>query len=950
MKHRTCQKILPLAALLGIVTPIHARLAAQQLAVDSPRMERTSALLNRPVVIDLVRVTVKQAVDALAAAADVRIVYKDQSVNASHTVVSLHATRMSLGTALAHVLQGTGLGIVMATSEVISLEPVSDPSSAPAALDGRVTGLVRDAQTKQPLRGVVVLLDDAKHGVTTDDAGAFQLSGVHAGAHVLHVRKLSYAKRSQAVTVADGEVSAVTIALEPSVNALEQVVVTGTVVATELKAVPNAITIITAKELRDRGITRINQLFRGDVPGLFAQRDGVTAATGGGGSATPGKVNLYSRGFTNLPGIAGGQETIKTYVDGVELANRDYLSLIDPTSIERIEIITGPQASTIYGSNAINGVMQIFTKRGSTPRPQMTAEFRSAWTQNNYSSTLAPHHVADLSASGVSGAMSYNVGGSWGYTGSWSPSVKEQTVSGFAGERYTIGALTLDGHLRVYQDRNFSNSSNDEEALRAGGPDGPGGYIGGTAPVRRWGTSTDRAAGLTSSYALTPWWSHTVTLGLDQLGSFSHIGDKSYQSPSDTAFFLSRSTVNGVTAAYNTTLRVPLARLANVVLTLGVDESHTASNGVFGSYLTVKGAYRPTGGWTYGQVQAHEHGGFLQSQVGMWDALFLTYGVRAVYNPNIGADQNPNWEPRYGVAYSRDIAGVTAKVRASYGTATRPPLIGQKDPVLDPYAELRRVFYGVTLYQVLPNPDLLPSSQQGGEGGLELYVGNRGSLQITRYNQTVDHLVVQPIVDSVDLLPAVRAQYGIAQWKDPFRMRENINIGSVRNQGWEGTGTLNLGVFTATGTYSWNKSRLIGITPKYRKQFPQFVVGAPVADLPEHTYAVGLAYVHGGTRVSYNLQGQASRLETDFYPWAIRTGNYSPRFYQLYQSRANFPAQIPNMRPGYYLSDVNMSQHVNARVDVLVQINNVHNSYQGDAPESIPQAGRTTGLGLRLSL
>jgi outer membrane receptor for ferrienterochelin and colicin len=437
-----------------------------------------------------------------------------------------------------------------------------------------------------------------------------------------------------------------------------------------------------------------------------------------------------------------------------------------------------------------------------------------------------------------------------------------------------------------------------------------------------------------------------VTLGLDQFASVRQTEDVSFSSPSDTGLALDRGTTNGFTAAYNTTLQVPLATLAKLVLTLGVDESHSATTGFFG------GSYAPlsvsTGGWNYSQSQAHEHGGFLQSQLGLGDALFLTYGLRAVYNPNIGRAQNPNLEPTYGVAYTRDLVfGITAKVRTTYGTSTRPPGIGEKDAVLDPYTGSRRKFVGRTTYDVLANPDLVPSSQQGGEGGLELYVGNRGSLQITRYNQTVDHLVVRPIVDSVDLLPEWRAFYGAAPWQYPFREKQNINIGSVRNQGWEGTGTLNVGVFTATGTYSWNKSRLLGITPKYRNQFPQYVVGAPFALIPEHTYAFGLAYVHGGTRIGYNLQGQG-RLLSDHDFAVERTGNYSERN-KVYRSRAVFPDIYAEMGPGYWLSDLNLSHQFSAHLEGLVQINNVTNSYQSSERNPFyAQAGRVTGLGLRL--
>ena len=70
---------------------------------------------------------------------------------------------------------------------------------------------------------------------------------------------------------------------------------------------------------------------------------------------------------------------MKVFVDGIEVANPT-TAAVDPNSIERIEVIRGPQAAAIYGSDAIGGVIQIFTKRGdpTLSHPRWTLKPRSA--------------------------------------------------------------------------------------------------------------------------------------------------------------------------------------------------------------------------------------------------------------------------------------------------------------------------------------------------------------------------------------------------------------------------------------------------------------------------------------------------------------------------------------------------------------------------------------------
>jgi outer membrane receptor protein involved in Fe transport len=54
-----------------------------------------------------------------------------------------------------------------------------------------------------------------------------------------------------------------------------------------------------------------------------------------------------------------------------------------------------------------------------------------------------------------------------------------------------------------------------------------------------------------------------------------------------------------------------------------------------------------------------------------------------------------------------------------------------------------------------------------------------------------------------------------------------LNIGAIRNQGWELQGSVNTGPLTTRGTYSWSKSRIIGIIPKYRTLLDRVSSGYP---------------------------------------------------------------------------------------------------------------------------
>jgi len=952
-------RVRAIAAFLAAGCAYPVSLFAQQPPVVASVRPSTTPVAQR-VTLRVDNVALSDALHAIAAKAGLVAIFEDATLPAN-TRVTLHLSAVPADDAFEQALRGTGLvAQIHAEGQVAIVRAAPDNQAA-----GEIRGVVTDAKTKQPLRGVVVTLDDAKKGMTTDEAGAFHMSGVASGTHVLHVRKLSYTKHSQQVTVVDGETTTVGLALEASVNALEQVVVTGTVVATELKAIPNAITVITAKELEQRNITHLDQLFRGDVPGVWVQERG-TATT------FPGQVHMSSRGATTFKAetyrndnSALGQ-TIKTYVDGVELADPSFLGLIDPKSVERVEILTGPQASTIYGSNAINGVMQIFTKRGTTPRPQLTVHLGTGWTQNKLSTALAGTQQADGRVSGVDGAESYNVGGGIVYSGAWASS-RVTTYTGDAGLHLQHGPVSADGSYRVSQGVNLQLGSAVGDIAARGN---------GTQSARSLGFPHDRYAvvgqttGATLTYTPLSWWSHVLAVGLDREESTSE-QPPSLRNRNDTLLIFIQDVSSATTVSYNTTLRMTLLPQVVWTATFGADgnKSSHANLGFSGGqrWQTDDNPFAGASGnrnWTI--VPTHRHGGYTQNQVGVWDALFFTYGVRWEYNPAFGDEANPNVQPRYGVALTKAMGPAMVKLRASYGHSTQPPPLGDKlgihvDDVW------RITTFGPNAWQIAPNPELVPSEQRGGEGGIEVYWGSSTSLQLTRYNQTVTHVIQQIAgIDSIGRLDGNPDPYGYCP--DPIYCSpsirngayitplEYLNMGDIRNQGWEAVGTTVTGPLSYRFTYSWTKSRIIGVTPKYRSHFPDLVPGQPFEDVPEHTYAVSISYSNAATQLSLNVQGQGTAWRTSFDPGENSEAcnelcretlarlriQYSPRM-------TSFGSMgLRSLFPGYAKADLNLTQRVTSWLDGTLQVNNVMDSYRSDLSQGYGVPGRQGTLGLRM--
>lgn len=887
--------------------------------------------------LDLDDVTVRAALRAVADNAGLRVLVRDDILPSGR--ISAHIHDASVEDAVRQVLLGTNLVARITSTGLIVVTTQS--SIAAAAAPGFIAGTIVDASTKRPIVGASVTLDGSEKVLISGDDGKFRFIDVTPGEHTVAVRRLGYVPSTRRVTVGDGVTATFTIALQVAANTLDQVVVTGTVVATERKAVPNAMTVITAQDIERRGVTDFDQLFRGEVPGVFDQ------SRGAGGTSTNGYGLSYmtARGVSTVGSTAIAAVTpIKTYVDGVEIAYPFYLSAIDPRTIERMELIPGPQASTIYGSGALGGVLQIFTKRGdgAAGRPKVMLNVQTGAVQSSYSNSLTPRHDISGQFSGQDASgFSYSGGGGYKYTGQWLPNLYTRDANGYVAARYEPSStLSADVSVRASQRASGGNSYTFlVEGQRAGlYAYNPGSF----APSNVTYSVKTQTAGVGLSWKPASWWQHRVNVGTDETNQASYKNAPTFLTASDTFQTAVLIPVRKQTVQYSTTVQGRFNDQVGGNLTAGADAMQYETTTSVATTPSLTGTL--SGGASappfISRTTEANRGAFAQTQLDFWKTLYLTAGLRAEKNSNYGSSYGVNYAPRYGASVVHALGPVTAKLRAAYGRATRAPSSGARQAVF-----LTNATYGTYQSQIAA-PQLAPEFQAGTEGGLELYFSGHGSLQITRYDQHVDNLIIGIPVDSVrSLNPNTAGNYLYAT------VSQRMNVGAVRNTGWEGQGTVNLPAgLSMTGTLSNTITRFQHLNSSYKcaaAGTPSgdqcLYPGAGLFNMAEHTGALSANYANArinlNTSMSYIGPRHFAYDIGDYY--AATSGRLSTSTFTY----------VPVTAPGYETFDVRGSYQLTPRMQATVTVQNAGNNHDGDytGRRFLPTIGRTTMFGIRIT-
>lgn len=243
-----------------------------------------------------------------------------------------------------------------------------------------VTGTVTAKDDGLPLPGVSVRIQGAQTGTITGVDGKYSIK-VPSVNTTLTFTYIGYATQS----IATSGRSTINAVLIPNTNQLNEVVVTGVGTATEKRRVPIDVASVGSKDFAKSATTSVDQALVGQIAGAQVQQ-----TTGQPGN----QALIILRGFTNL-----GSAQPLILVDGVQVQS-DVLTNLDPSVVDHIEVVKGSAGGMLYGAQGGNGVIQVFTKKGSQ-NGKLVIDFSSKVSVDNILRGKRPlnsqfhHYVTD---------------------------------------------------------------------------------------------------------------------------------------------------------------------------------------------------------------------------------------------------------------------------------------------------------------------------------------------------------------------------------------------------------------------------------------------------------------------------------------------------------------------------------------------------------------------------
>ena len=590
---------------------------------------------------------------------------------------------------------------------------------------------------------------------------------------------------------------------------LDRVVVTGSTIEASARPLTVAMNVLNGVQLSHYAEGNLGQALSDVVPGLWVWQSAPTSLLAHYGSI---------RGSSSF-----GASYPKVYVDGIELANPLLVTQFTPETVERIEVIRGPQGAALYGTDAISGVINIVTRHdGSNGGPTTVVRSAVGAASSTYvpKSAITQDHAVTVREG--SNAQSGSASFTWGGVGEYLPGAFARHTTASAGFRIVRSKFIATATGRIFASESADPMSplfrDSVSATRAGLviPQSVQEYtLGGSATL----VQSDR-------------WTHTIVAGFD--GSrLTNLADYHTPLPSAAAPDLGSAGGNANLGSIRVSSVGKLGDPDNLATTLTFAAENAMLDFRPARDTTSRAAMTPL---LSSVVRRWTTAGVAQANLAWSDAAYLTSGLRVERNESL-SDANVSVLPMLGVAGLRDIGPVTVKLRSAYGRGIRAATTPIRETAwYDPRRDEQLM-------------DLSPEQQSGIEAGIDLFVGKTFGLQVTRFDQLASGLIQRVAYVTADQHQQAPQGEWYAPPSQPYAPEDRHiayllqNVGQITNRGWELKSDLNLGSLAFSGTFSTVDSRVKQVARNY---IGDLQVGDRMLEVPSKTGSFSAAWTSSG--------------------------------------------------------------------------------------------------------
>ncbi|RNC83793.1 MAG: SusC/RagA family TonB-linked outer membrane protein [Balneola sp.] len=340
---------------------------------------------------------------------------------------------------------------------LLAILAISVLSGTAFAQTGSISGVVEDSD-QEPLAGASIYIVELDRGTTSNSEGQYSLNNVPVGTYTIITRFLGFKENEQTVDISSG-LNLLDITLEDDIVGFDEVIVTGTGSAVSKKKLAMDVSSVDEQSIQKVPAYTLSSSLSGKIAGSTITPNGAPGA--------PSAIIL--RGINTM-----GTSRPMILIDGVEIdasstaagsGSDQYsrLSDIDFSNVERIEVVKGAAAATLYGAQGANGVIQIFTKSGTNGQTRIDASTTWSFDQLDESRTVSKatnFHAYPTDANGNIIGLAFNENtGIWTVPATEANSTTDQPYTGYDDGTGNIVPLTIyDDYLGEFYQTGISQN------------------------------------------------------------------------------------------------------------------------------------------------------------------------------------------------------------------------------------------------------------------------------------------------------------------------------------------------------------------------------------------------------------------------------------------------------------------------------------------------------------